>query len=116
MPFMGGIREGVKKVIKSWDAAAVFGRTGELAIRADRILRIRINWKLLLQDDGVLPAIAKVIGVDELGANLPQYIGEMRRGLAFYAGHSHEGVGRFWQVWRCGSPCGLRRRGNSAQR
>jgi hypothetical protein len=40
----------------------------------------------------------------------------MRRGLAFYAGHSHEGVGRFWQVWRCGSPCGLRRRGNSAQR
>jgi len=116
MLFVVGVSDGLNEIVKSRDTPTVFRRTRKPTVGADRILRIRINWKLLLQDDGVLPAIAKVIGVDELGANLPQYIGEMRRGLAFYAGHSHEGVGRFWQVWRCGSPCGLRRRGNSAQR
>src|SRR5208283_6232020 len=96
MPFMGGIREGVKKVIKSRDAAAVFGRTGELAIRADGIGSIGVRGKPLLQHDAVLPAIAEIIGIEHLCARSAEYSGEMRRALAFYAGHSHEGVGRFW--------------------
>ena len=69
MPFMVGVREGVQEVIKSGDTAAVFWRARKFSIDADWILGIGIGWKLLLQDDGVLPAIAEIISIDDLGAS-----------------------------------------------
>jgi hypothetical protein len=72
--FVLGVGDGLNEIVKTWDASTVFRRTCKPTVRADRIHGIRINWKLFLQDDGVFPAIAKVIGVVELGARLPNYI------------------------------------------
>jgi hypothetical protein len=96
MPFMVGVVESIEKVIKPGDAAAVLGRTGELAIRADGIGSVGVCRKLLLQHDAVLPAIAEIVAIDHLRARSLEHSGETRRALAFYAGHSHEGVDRFW--------------------
>src|SRR5271165_4539258 len=95
MPVMIGVREGVQEVIKSGDTAAVFWRARKLSVDAGWILGIGIGWKLLLEDDGVLPAIAEIIGVDHLGANPLEYSGEARSALAFCTRHSHERVRRF---------------------
>jgi hypothetical protein len=46
--------------------------------------------------DTVLPANAEIVGIDHLHARSSEDGGETRRGLAFSARHSHEGVGRFW--------------------
>jgi len=62
--FVVGVSDGLNEIIKSWNSPTVIRRTRELTIRAYRIARIRINWKLFLQDDRVLPAIAEVIGID----------------------------------------------------
>ena len=72
--FVVGVSDGFNEIVKPRDASTVFRRTGKPTIGADRILRARIKGELLLQDDCMLPAISKVIGVDELGASLPQYI------------------------------------------
>src|SRR5260370_39731329 len=65
--FVVGIVEGIYKVVESGDASTIFRWTRELTIRADRIRHTRINGKPLLQDDAMLPAIAKIIRVDSLG-------------------------------------------------
>jgi hypothetical protein len=67
-----------------------------LTIRADRIARNRINWKLFLEDDSVLPAIAKVIGIDKLGASLPQYLGKTHCALVFDRIHPHAPIFGVW--------------------
>src|ERR1035437_3895704 len=83
-------------MVKSWDSATVYRRTRKLTIRADRILRVRVHWKPLFQDDAVLPAIAKVIGVDNLGADLPQYIEKTHLAFTFDRRHPHAPVFRVW--------------------
>src|ERR1035441_10000811 len=76
VPFVVGVVEGLYKVVESGDASTIFRWTRELTIRAGRIRDVRINGKPLLQDDTMLPAIAKIIRVDGLGADPPQYAGE----------------------------------------
>src|ERR1035437_4658394 len=71
VPFVVGVVEGLYKVVESGDASTIFRWTRELTIRAGRIRDVRINGKPLLQDDAMLPAIAKIIRVDGLGADLP---------------------------------------------
>lgn len=61
VPFVVGVVEGLYQVVEPWNASTIFRWTRELTIRADRIRGIRINWKPFLQDDAVLPAIAKII-------------------------------------------------------
>lgn len=63
MAFVVGIVEGLYKVVESGDASTVFWGTRELTIRANRIRHVRINGKPFLQDDAMLPAIAKIIRV-----------------------------------------------------
>ena len=82
--FVVGIVEGLYKVVESGDASTVFWGTRELTIRADRIRRVRINWKPLLLDDAMLPAIAKIIRVDSLRADPRQYAGEAHCALVFH--------------------------------
>ena len=72
--FVVGVSEGLNEIIKSWNAPTVIRWTREFSIRADRIARNRINWKLFLQDDSVFPAIAEVIGIDKLGVGLPPWL------------------------------------------
>jgi hypothetical protein len=56
MPFMAGIGESVQKVMKSRDAAAVFGRARTLPSMQIGLLISDISqeWKLLLKEDCVL--------------------------------------------------------------
>ena len=58
VPLVVWVVAGLDQVIESGNASTIFRWTRELTIRADRIRRIRINWKPLLQDDAMLPAIA----------------------------------------------------------
>src|SRR5271170_1875856 len=95
MPFMVGVGEGIEKVIEPWYAAAVVGRTCEITIDADWIAHIRQDWKLLLEDDGVLPVIAEIVSIDKLSAGPPEYTGELNIALAFHP-HSHTEVFRVW--------------------
>jgi hypothetical protein len=76
VPFVVGVAEGLDKVVESGDASTIVRWTGELTVCADRIRQIRINGKPLLQDDAMLPAIAKTIRVDSLGADRCQNAGE----------------------------------------
>src|ERR1039457_668714 len=94
MPFVVGVTDGLYKIVESGDASTIFRWTREVTIGADRIRRIRIRWKPLLQDDSVLPAIAQIIRVESLGADPAKYAGEKRRALVFHRGHSHEAVFR----------------------
>src|SRR5664280_539252 len=98
VPFVVGVVEGLYKIVESGDASTIFRWTRELTIRAGRIRDVRINGKPLLQDDTMLPDIAKIIRVDGLGADPPQYAGEAHRALVFHGGHSHE------PVFRVGTP------------
>jgi hypothetical protein len=94
--FVVGVSEGLNEIIKSWNAPTVIRWTREFSIRADRIARNRINWKLFLQDDSVFPAIAEVIGIDKLGASLPQYFGKTYCALVFDRIHSHAPIFGVW--------------------
>src|SRR5450432_1043964 len=76
VPFVVRVVEGLYKVVESGDASTVFWGTRELTIRANRIRHVRINGKPFLQDDAMLPAIAKIIRVDSLGVDPPQHAGE----------------------------------------
>jgi hypothetical protein len=67
MPFVVGVTDGLYQIVESGDASTIFRWTRKLTIGADRIRRIRIRWKPLLQDDPVLPAIAQIIRVESLG-------------------------------------------------
>ena len=68
---MVGIVEGFHQVIESGNAPTIFRWAGELPIRADWIGCVRIYCQPLLQDDAVLPAVAKIVRVNDLGANSP---------------------------------------------
>ena len=68
VPFVVGVTDGLYEIVESGNASTIFRWTRKLTIGADRIRRIRIRWKPLLQDDSVLPAIAHIIRVDGLGA------------------------------------------------
>src|ERR1700674_5196564 len=94
MAFVVGIVESLYEVVETGNASTIFRWTRELTIRTNRIRHIRIDGKPLLQDDAMLPAIAKIIRVDSLGADPPQYAGEAHRALVFHRGHSHEPVFR----------------------
>jgi hypothetical protein len=62
--FVVGVSDGRNEIVKPRDAPAILRRTGKPAIGADRILRTRINRKLFLQNDGLLPAVTEIIGVE----------------------------------------------------
>src|ERR1700737_2133773 len=85
VPFVVGVVEGLYQIIESGNASTIFWWTRQLTIRADRIRHSRIIWKPLLQDDAVLPAIAKIVGVNSLGADPPQYAGETHRTFVFHS-------------------------------
>ena len=91
-PFVVGVVEGLYQIIECGNASTIFCWTRELTIRADRIGHIRIIWKPLLKDDAVLPAIAKIVRVNSLGADPRQYAGEMHRTFVFHRVNPHEPV------------------------
>jgi hypothetical protein len=72
-PFVVGVVEGLYQIIKPGNAPAILRWARELTIRANRIRRIRVIWKPLLQDDTMLPGIAKIVRVNGLGADPPPY-------------------------------------------
>jgi hypothetical protein len=92
--FVLGVVDGLYKIVESRDASTIFRWTRELTIGADRIRHIQINWKPLLQDDAMLPAIAKIISVEGFGANPAQDIGETYRALVLHRRHPHKPVVR----------------------
>ena len=65
-----------------------------MAICADRIRGIWVNRKPLLQDDAVLPTVGKIVRVNGLGADPPQYARETHGAFIFRRGHPHEPVFR----------------------
>src|SRR4051812_1222136 len=67
MLFMVGIGEGIEEFMEPRDATAVVRRTRETSIDTDWAGHIRQERQQLLEDDGVLPVITEIVGVDELG-------------------------------------------------
>jgi len=51
VPLVVGVAEGLCQIIESGNASTTFLWRRELAIRADRILGMRIHWKPLFQND-----------------------------------------------------------------
>ncbi|HEY2858088.1 MAG TPA: hypothetical protein VGJ21_06710 [Terracidiphilus sp.] len=96
MLFMVGIGEGVEEFIKPRDASTVVRRTRETSIDTDWAGHIRQERQQLLEDDGVLPVITEIVGVDELGAGPSEHTTEPN--IAFVYLHPHT------DVFRVGSP------------
>ena len=94
VPIVVGVVEGLYQIIESGNASTIFWWTRELTIRADRIRHIRIIWKPLLQDDAVLPAIAKIVRVNSLGADSLEYAGGTHR-TSFSSNSSTYALGRY---------------------
>jgi hypothetical protein len=96
MLFMIGIGEGVEEFIKPRDATTVrqVDRwTGETSIDTDWGGHIRQERQQLLEDDGVLPVITEIVGVDELGAGPSEHATEPNIAFVFYQ-HPHTDVFR----------------------
>ena len=69
MPFMVRVVEHLDEVIESRNASTIFRWTREPTIRANRICCVRITEKPFFQDYAVLPAVAKIVCVNNLGAS-----------------------------------------------
>jgi hypothetical protein len=67
-----GVTDSIQEIVKSPDAPTIFGWAGELAAGAHRIGRVRISRQALLEDNAVLPGVAKIIRVYGLCADLAQ--------------------------------------------
>src|SRR5690242_19743343 len=92
MLFVCGISESVQEVVKSGDSSTIFRRAGAFAARADGISCAWVGRQALLQDDGVLPTVAHIIRIDDLGTDSAEYAGESQHALILDRRHSHEPV------------------------
>ena len=70
--FSARIPDGLKKIVVTGNAAAVFGRTLKFAVHTDRIGNARFGWQHFLHHDRVLPTVAKVVSVQGLRRTLPR--------------------------------------------
>lgn len=67
---MGWISDSFQEIVVSWDTRTVIGPTLKLAGHADRLGNPRFGRQHCLNEDRMLPAVAKVIGIHSLRTDL----------------------------------------------
>src|ERR1019366_2489532 len=85
-----------QKAVKPWHTAAVFGRTMTFTGYTDRRSLPRVERQYFFDGNPMLPAVAKVVGVYGLGADLAEHAEQPHGPLVAYGGQAHEPVFRGW--------------------
>src|SRR5260370_39542526 len=67
------IADRFQKVVETWQASTVFGRTMTLATQAERVCMSRFGREYFLDDNRMFPGVAEVVGVHCLRAGLAEY-------------------------------------------
>src|SRR5439155_9068007 len=71
------VADGFEKAVVAGHTAAVFGWAMAFAIHTNGVGLACLGKQPFLHDDRMIPAVAEVVSVDSLGANLPEHLEEL---------------------------------------
>ena len=69
---VGGIADSFQEIVIAGDTTTVFGRALKFATHADRIGHFRLGRQHFLNNDRVIPTVAKVVGVQGLRSDFAE--------------------------------------------